>query len=128
MADAQRLFNSSIGKKQFGQAGVSGRSSSKHLAGGINAVNLEDRACNIETDCRDLCHMAPLIVAALTAPTSVAVTCRSTVDSIETITSSSFVACSTGSQSEHSEAYYKSKLSHKRTHRTTQHLRRLPTR
>jgi hypothetical protein len=44
------------------------------------------------------------------------------------ITSSSFVARSTGSQSEPPKAYYKSKLSHKRKRRTTQHVGRLPTR
>jgi hypothetical protein len=28
----------------------------EHLAGGINAVDLEDRLCNVETDCRDRLH------------------------------------------------------------------------
>jgi hypothetical protein len=27
-----------------------------HLAGGVNAVNLEDRLGDIETDCRDCLH------------------------------------------------------------------------
>src|SRR6185436_9776711 len=43
----------------------------------INAVNLKDRLCDIETDCCDRLHARLLrIVGASTAPTSVALTRR----------------------------------------------------
>src|SRR5262245_26348663 len=42
-----------------------------HLASGINAVDLEHRFGDVETDCRDRLHVRLLrIVGALTAPTS----------------------------------------------------------
>ena len=51
--------------------------SDDHLASGINAVDLKDRFRNIETDCRIACKTWLLrIVGALTAPTSMALTCR----------------------------------------------------
>jgi hypothetical protein len=47
------------------------------LAGGINAVHLKDRLGDVETDCRDRLHNWLLrIVGALTAPTSMALTCQ----------------------------------------------------
>src|SRR5262249_43349310 len=43
----------------------------------INSVNLKNRLCDIETDCRDCLHVWLLrIVGALTAPTSMARPCR----------------------------------------------------
>jgi hypothetical protein len=43
----------------------------------IDAVNLENRLRYIQTDCRDRLHdLPPRIVGALTAPTSMALTCR----------------------------------------------------
>src|SRR5271170_5236130 len=48
-----------------------------HLASSINAVDLEDRLGNVETNCRDRLHTWLLrIVGALTAPTSLALSCR----------------------------------------------------
>jgi hypothetical protein len=48
-----------------------------HIAPRIDAVNLKDRLCDIETDCRDCLHVWLLrIVGALAAPTSMALTCR----------------------------------------------------
>jgi Tfp pilus assembly protein PilN len=48
-----------------------------HLANRINAVNLENRLGNVETDCRNRLHDWLLrMVAALTAPTFMALTCR----------------------------------------------------
>src|SRR5665213_2504616 len=48
-----------------------------HLASGINAVDLEYRLGDIETDGRDRLHVWLLqIVGALTAPTFMALTCR----------------------------------------------------
>src|SRR3954452_20908097 len=48
-----------------------------HLPGSINAVHLKDRLGDVETDCRDRLHSWLLrIVGALTAPTSMALTCR----------------------------------------------------
>src|SRR6516165_559596 len=48
-----------------------------HLTSGINAVDLEHRFGDIETDCRDRLHAWLLrIVGAPTAPTSMALTCR----------------------------------------------------
>src|SRR5262245_38028946 len=48
-----------------------------HLAGSINAMYLEHRLGDVETDCRDRLHEWLLrIVGALTAPTSMALTCR----------------------------------------------------
>src|SRR5664279_3374669 len=48
-----------------------------HLASGINAVDLEYRLGDIETDCRDRLHVWLLqMVGALTAPTFMALTCR----------------------------------------------------
>ena len=48
-----------------------------HLAGGINSVDLKDRLGDVETDRRDRLHDWLLqIVGALTAPTSLALTCR----------------------------------------------------
>src|SRR6476469_2370060 len=48
-----------------------------HLPGSINAVHLKDRLGDVETDCRDRLHVLLLrIVGALTAPTSMALTCR----------------------------------------------------
>ena len=48
-----------------------------HLARSINAVDLEYRLGDIETDCRDRLHDWLLqIVGALTAPTFMALTCR----------------------------------------------------
>src|SRR5262244_1459615 len=43
----------------------------------INSVDLKNRLCDIETDCRDCLHVWLLrIVGALTAPTSMALPCR----------------------------------------------------
>jgi hypothetical protein len=43
----------------------------------INAVDLKNRFRYIETDCRNRLHdLAPPIVGALTAPTSMALACR----------------------------------------------------
>src|ERR1700727_1988812 len=43
----------------------------------IDPVNLKDRLRNVETECRDRLHVWLLrIVGVLTAPTSVALTCR----------------------------------------------------
>src|SRR5271169_1392569 len=48
-----------------------------HLASSIHAVDLEDRLGNVETNCRDRLHVWLLrIVGALTAPTSLALSCR----------------------------------------------------
>ena len=52
-------------------------SADDHLAGGINSVDLEDRLRDVETDRRDRLHDWLLrIVGALTAPRSMALTCR----------------------------------------------------
>src|ERR1700685_522457 len=46
------------------------------IASRIDAVNLKDRLRDIETECRDRLHVWLLqIVGALTAPTSMALTC-----------------------------------------------------
>src|SRR5262249_41205055 len=43
----------------------------------VNSVDLKNRLCDIETDCRDCLHVWLLrIVGALTAPTSMALPCR----------------------------------------------------
>ena len=48
-----------------------------HLASSINAVHLKDRLGDVETDCRNRLRSWLLrIVGALTAPTSMALTCR----------------------------------------------------
>src|SRR6476660_9743626 len=48
-----------------------------HLPGRINAVYLKDRLGDVETDCRNRLHNWLLrFVGALTAPTSMALTCR----------------------------------------------------
>src|SRR6478672_3789616 len=48
-----------------------------HLPGSINAVYLKDRLGDVETDCRNRLHNWLLrFVGALTAPTSMALTCR----------------------------------------------------
>src|ERR1700733_12688143 len=47
------------------------------IASRIDAMNLKDRLRNVETECRDRLHVWLLrIVGALTAPTSMALTCR----------------------------------------------------
>src|SRR5580700_3397995 len=47
------------------------------IASRIDAVNLKDRLRDVETECRDRLHVWLLrIVGALTAPTSMALTCR----------------------------------------------------
>src|ERR1700735_4271337 len=47
------------------------------IASRINAMNLKDRLRSVETECRDRLHVWLLrIVGALSAPTSVALTCR----------------------------------------------------
>src|SRR5271163_2528055 len=48
-----------------------------HLASSINAVDLKNRLRYIQTDCRNRLHSWLLrIVGALTAPTSLALSCR----------------------------------------------------
>src|SRR4029434_3466948 len=43
----------------------------------VNSVDLKNRLCDVETDCRDCLHVWLLrIVGALTAPTSMALPCR----------------------------------------------------
>src|ERR1700741_3016757 len=43
----------------------------------VNPVDLKNRLCDVETDCRDRLHIWLLrIVGALTAPTSMALQCR----------------------------------------------------
>jgi hypothetical protein len=61
------------------------------LARSINAMYLEDRLGDVETDCRNRLHDWLLrIVGALTAPTSVALACR--VEEPSTASEAKFLA------------------------------------
>jgi hypothetical protein len=52
------------------------RKSKSYITCRVNSVDLKNRLCDVETDCRDCACLAPRIVGALAAPTSMALTCR----------------------------------------------------